>query len=681
MVFGAPLMPCHARRPLFTATVVLAGLLPLVGGVAQAELRPTDLRPTWECLPADTAVMVRLPDAAAFLDTIRSKTRFGSVVLEPKRLWNLFKAVGDGLADADGQGADGEGADDNLDETLAKYGLTPADLTAGLAGDTGMAMLVQSRGAGRPPLVMTLGWTEPGPDTAMKLLTAVQTWIEEDPVAATRDRGNRDRGQEPPKRVDLSLAGHDVMWLSQPIMRADLGDLKIDQPIDPAGLQALRKELAERAKTAPQVKAGQINTFVARLDGRLLAVQTTIPEDADAGEAADAARETFARLLADHAASSSSAAAPLAELFQPAAVRAVLPEGQVLADIVVDPRPLLQAVIADTDEARRRLRAVGLDDIGPLVWRHAFAAGCFRQGLFLGLPAPRHGLARILDQECDAAEVPPFATNDVADVTQISLDLGKAYATVREFATAEGGEQAANMFNVGEMQTQGWLGIDLPGLLTALGSRHWIVSYPTVVTAALAEARKTRTDAGLQAMPGGDRMALVWQLVDEAPFVKLLQRLAPLVGGEIRDEQGFQALRLPANAAVFVGRNHAVVTLGEETAEATLAAIRTPPAGNAALRESVAVRRAGELLALRPARVFSVGDATRTGGTLGSLCELAASLEPADVAPAYRSMLATVQKLLPSAADMEGVFGASGLIVEVIPDGITFRSAWEMPAP
>jgi hypothetical protein len=662
-------MPDRARRPRFVATVMLASLLAL-GGVAQAELRPTDLRPTWECLPADTAVMVRLPDAAAFLDTIRSNTRFGAVVLEPKRLWNLFKAVGDGLAEADG-----EAADDDLEETLAKYGLTQADLTAGLAGDTGMAMLVQSRGAGRPPLAMTVGWTEPGPDTAVKLLTAMQTWIEEIPAA-----GNQDRGQEPPKRVDLSLAGHDVMWLSQPIMRADLGELKIDQSLDPAGLQALRKEIVERARTAPQVKAGQTDTFVARLDGRLLAVQTTIPADADAGEATDAVRETFARLLADHDASS-SAGAPLAELFQPAAVRAALPEGQVLADIVVDPRPLLQATVADTDEARRRLEAVGLDTLGPLVWRHAFAAGCFRQGLFLGLPAPRHGLARILDQECDAAEVPPFATNDVADVTQISLDLGKAYATVREFAAAEGGEQAANMFNVGEMQTQGWLGIDLPGLLSALGSRHWIVSYPASVATALAEARKTRTDAGLQAMPGGDRMALVWQLIDEAPFVKLLQRVAPLVGGEIRDEQGFQALRLPANAAVFVGRNHGVVTLGDETAEATLAAIRTPPAGGAALRESVAVRRAGELLTLRPARVFSVGDATRTGGFLGGLRDLAASLEPADVAPAYRSMLATVQKLLPSAADMEGVFGASGSIVEVVPDGITFRSAWEMPAP
>ena len=651
--------PAPGRRP--SPVILLVPLLLAVGaGVARAELRPS-----WQCLPSDTAVMVRLPEAAAFLDTVRTKTRFGAVVLEPKRLWNLFKTVGDGLA-----AADGEAPDTDLDEALAKYGLAQADLTAGLAGDTGMAIVVRDRAADRPPLVMTLAWTEPGPEVAAKLLAGLQTWLEEEPAP----------DQEPVKRVDLTLAGHEVLWLSQPMMRIDVGDLDVDPNLDAAGLEALRKQLAERAKTAPRVQTGQTEMFVARLDGRLVAAQAAFPADADAGPAGEEARDLFARFLADHSASAQVAAAPLADIVEAPAVRAVLPDGEVLADIVVDPRPLMRALVVDSDDARRRLRAVGLDDLGPLVWRHAFAAGCFRQGLFLTLPAPRHGLAGILDQECDAAEVPPFATSEVADVTQISLDLGKAYATVREFAAAEGGEQAVNMFTVGEMQTQGWLGVDLPGLLSALGSRHWIVSYPARVSAALAEARKTRTDAGLRAMPGGDRLALVWQLADEAPFVKLLQRLAPLAGGEVQEEQGFQALRLPADAAVFVGRSHAVVALGEETAEATLAAIRTPPAGAAALRESPAVRRAGELLAFGPARVFSVGDATRGGGFLGGLRELAASLEPADVAPAYRSMLTAVQKLLPSAADMEGVFGASGSLVEVTADGITFRSAWEMPA-
>jgi len=588
-------------------------------------------------------------------------------VLEPKRLWNLLETVGDGLAEADGEKPDAD-----LDEILAKYELTQADVTAGLAGDTGMAIVVRGRGAARDPLVMTIGWTQPGPEVAAKLLAGLQTWLEEEPAP----------DQEPVKRVDLSLAGHEVMWLSQPMMRIDVGDLEVDPNLDAAGLQAFRKELAERMKSAPRVLTGQTEMFVARLDGRLVAAQTTIPADANAGASGEEARDLFARFLSDHAGSDQAdAAAPLADIVQDPAVQAALPEGQVLADIVIDPRPVMRAIIADRDDARRRLRAVGLDDLGPLVWRHAFAGGCFRQGMFLTLPAPRHGLAGILDQDCDAAEVPSFVTNEVTDVTQISLDLGKAYATVREFATAEVGEQATNMFNVGEMQTQGWLGIDLPGLLSALGSRHWIVSYPASVAAALAEARKTRTDEGLRAMPGGDRLALIWQLSEEAPFVRLLQRLAPLAGGEVQDEQGFQALRLPAEAAVFVGRNHAVVALGEETADATLAAIRTPPVGAAALRDSPAVRRAGELLALGPARVFSVGDATRTGGFLGALRDIAASLEPADVAPTYRTMLAAVQKLLPSAADMEGVFGASGSIVEIIPAGITFRSAWEMPAP
>ena len=85
---------------------------------------------------------------------------------------------------------------------------------------------------------------------------------------------------------------------------------------------------------------------------------------------------------------------------------------------------------------------------------------------------------QILDQDCDPAEVPSFVTREAIDITQISLDLGKAYETVKEFAVGQGGEETANMFLAVEMQAQGWLGIDVPNLLTSLGSRHWIVSYP-----------------------------------------------------------------------------------------------------------------------------------------------------------------------------------------------------------
>jgi len=247
---------------------------------------------------------------------------------------------------------------------------------------------------------------------------------------------------------------------------------------------------------------------------------------------------------------------------------------------------------------------------------------------------------------------------------------------------AEGGEETANMFTAAEMQTQGWMGLDLAGVLSAFGTRHWIVSYPPQVAAALAEARKTRKETGpLTGMPVADRLALVWKVTDEAPFQKILQRLAPMAKAEIVEEQGFRGIRIPDGPAVFVGQQHLVVAIGADALEKTLAAIRTPPAGAASLRESPAVTRAAGMLPPVPARLFSLGDATHTGGMLGLVREVVASLESGDVPPVYRELLAKLQPLLPSAAEMEGMFGASTSLLEATDTGLSYRSAWEMPAP
>jgi hypothetical protein len=132
---------------------------------------------------------------------------------------------------------------------------------------------------------------------------------------------------------------------------------------------------------------------------------------------------------------------------------------------------------------------------------------------------------------------------------------------------------------------------------------------------------------------------------------------------------------------VFVGQQHLVVAIGDDSLEKTLAAIRTPPSGDASLRESDAVARAAAILPPAPARLFSIGDATRTGGTLGLVREILVALEAGDVTPAYRDILEQIRPLLPSAADMEGMFGVSTSLFETTDTGLSYRSAWELPAP
>ena len=297
------------------------------------------------------------------------------------------------------------------------------------------------------------------------------------------------------------------------------------------------------------------------------------------------------------------------------------------------------------------------------------------------LPAPRAGLFRILDQECDAAEVPSFVTSETVDFTQISLDLARAYRAIKEFAVAEGGEQAANMFMTAEMQAQGWLGMELEAMLANMGSRHWILTYPSEVAAAVAEARRNRAAAGPAATPTASRLALAWKLADDAPVLALLPKVAALAQTQVVEEQGFQGVRLPGGVAAFVGQGHLVVGMGGDATEKTLAGIRNPPSGAASLRESDVPRRAAELVELGPSRMFAVGDASRTGGMIGELRDVVASMIPDDVEEVSRDLLAKAQRLMPAADEMQGMFGVGATAMEVNDAGVAVRSAWEMPAP
>ena len=644
-----------------------------------------DLRPSWECLPDDTVAMVRLPQPAGFLETLRTRTKFGAVFLNAERmqkLWDLARDTWGGGDDEPDDAAD-------FDARLAKYGLGMKDVEAAFDGDAGVGMVMRTRGDDLPPLVMALAWMEPGTETAERMVAAFHRMLED--VADA---------ESPPQRVDLEMAGHAVTWVSRPILRADLGDVRPDGDLDAEGLAEFREKLAERARQAPKVTVGKVHAFLARVGGRLLAGQTSPatgtgvgvglrvtpdglkvnvgaagrpappPADLDRVSGTDEARGIFERFLSAHA---EAGASSLADTLGTAAMRDTLPGGEALAEAVLDPRPLLRA---GDPQVAKRLAAAGLGELGPVAVRQSFDGGRLRQGLFVTLPAPRTGLCRILDQNCDAAEVPSFVTSEAVDFTQISLDLAAVYRTVKEFAVGEGGDQAVNMFATAEAQAQGFLGVDLETMLANLGSRHWIVTYPAQIAAAVRDARD-RAGAAASA----DRTAFVWALTDDAPVIKLVTAIAPLARAQVVEEQGFQGIRLPGGVAVFAGQGHLVVALGGDTLEKTLAGIRNPPTGAASFRESDVPRRGAELVGLAPARMFAVGDATRTGGMLGDLRELVVAMVPDDVEEQYRDALLKLQALLPPAGDMEGMFGVGASVMEMNDAGLSLRSAWDMPAP
>lgn len=651
--------------------VRLAASLCLVGIAAVGPA--ADPRPSWECLPEDTAFMLRMPQPAGFLEALRTRTKFGAVALSERRLEGIWKLA------LDAARADGTPDDEDLETSLAKYGLSTADLTAAFRGDMGLGSVIRTREGGLPPLVTGLAWLEPGEEAALRMVEATRRKVDED--IADDETGTT-------RRIDLDLAGHEVLWMVEPVMGIDPASQITGDGTDEEAVERRLAELQRRVREAKLVKTGHVHAFLARLGGRLLVGQT-LPagagtakpaagdRDFDAESGGDIARDIFERFLAAHAAAD---AAPLADALAAPGMAATLPAGVPLLDVVVDPRVLMRT-LAD-EETRRRMAAVGVGDLGPIAWRQALDEDRLRSGLFVSLPAPRTALMRILDQPCDGSDVPPFVTRDAVDFTQVSLDLGRAYETVKEFVVAEGGPESANLFTAVEMQAQGWLGVNLPTLLSSLGSRHWLVNYPPRVAEAVAAARRARNaEGGAAPRQFADAMAVVWRVADEGPFGRILQRLAAAAGGELQEEQGFRGVRLPDGPAVFLGQDHLVVGVGADSLEKTLAAIRNPPAGDSSFRDSNVPGRAGELLPMEPARMVGLSDSSRTGGTLGILREMLKSLGPEDVSEPYRDMLAAAQKLLPGDDEMEGMFGIGATTLRSDDAGIALQTAWEMPAP
>lgn len=244
-------MQVFACRRLVVPLCLAAGLVSAVAAAA-------DPRPSWECLPRDTAVMLRMPRPTGFLETMRTRTKFGAVALGGDTLRRAWELAVEAWGGSDGE--PGEVAE--LEERLAKQGLGRKDLEALFAGDMGLG-LVMHRRESLPPLMMALAWAEPGTESAERMVAAFHRMLEE---AAD--------GEAAPQRVDVEMAGHPVTWVTRPILRADLGEVKVEGGLDPERMQELRKELAERAKQAPKVTVGKVHLFLTRIGGRLIVGQT-----------------------------------------------------------------------------------------------------------------------------------------------------------------------------------------------------------------------------------------------------------------------------------------------------------------------------------------------------------------------------------------------------------------------
>ena len=639
-----------------------------ISGAASAD----ELRPSWECLPEETLLMVRLPGVRTFVEAVGTRTKFGTVLMQPDR---LRKVAGMVLEQFDKQ--TGENVVEEFSKQFGKHGLSPDDLAAAVSGELGVAMITQGRGNDSDrPLLLIVGWAEAsGDDVAERLFTGIGSIVKES-IDATEDAAAA------ATRTDLEMAGRPTIWVRSPMMAEEkrvgtthLFVTRMDRRILFAGTMA--------------AAGGQLRMNV-NVDGDGIGVNPVLPEDLPPPEEVERiseaigerARVGFERFLARHGEGGGSS--PLADLVKAPAMQAALPAGVPLVELIANPPVAANLLGEDAAAVSKMIVPFGIDSVGPIAWRQSLDGGVWRSHAFVTLPTPRHGLARILDEDAARSEVPAFVSREPIGFQQISLDLGKAYAMLKEAVL--GGEEPApgNVFSTAETLALSTVGTDLADLLSALGTHHWFVSYPPRITEALAHARRVKAAGGAlpdEVPPNPNPTAIIWKVKEEKPFARLLELAGQAGGGNVVEEQGFRSVRFPAGFSVFLGQGHLVLAIGEGVGEKTLAAIRNPPADDAAFRTSEAARRANELIPPRPAGIYAVADNSKTGGGIGMLLTMIAAASPDEVAEENRESFRAIQALLPSPQELEGMLGAATAASWADDQGIVVQSATEMPAP
>jgi hypothetical protein len=618
------------HRPLL---VSLLSLAPCLSSLAFASSAVS----SWDALPPETALAVRIPDGSGFFASF-SETRVGRQFLGEARVAEYLEILGR------------EGGDNwrSFREKLGEAGLEPRDLLRILKGDSGAGLVMEGAGEPNGMKLFALIWASPGEELGARVVQAL--------LASLKEQD----GEHRTLRVDLRVAGRDVIHLAAPQTRPD---------------EDGRERVSHNA-----------HTLLTR-DGERILVAVTLMSGPDFSEGWEGVPPPspepgpemlglFARFIQAHEGGSGGFSEGLRRT---SGLQAAMPPGVAGLEMAIDVERLVRAGIAQSDDPTqgRLLEALGFLGLGKGALRIAIDENVIRSGGLLSAPAPRRGLVEALT---DQRELPPrpaaWVPSHVLDYTHVSLDLGRLFARLKPIILEVGGEGAEQGLRMAEMQVNGMLQTDIETLLSSLGQQHTIVTFPAPAgTAAgdLAEAEATR-------------VGIVWSVRNEEIWQRVMDAIAmfaPMMGEALgrAEEQGFSGWRMETEGfegGLLLGRDQLVLAMGRGTLEEVLSALRNPPDGENAIAATRKYQDAERLLNLRPGLYSNVVDVGRQMSEVARL--LKGMLEADEFDDEDFPTTQTVEQLLrmlDPKVIREG-FGMALSQVFVTRDGIVFESVSDL---
>ena len=664
---------CAFRRRLL---FVVCGLVSaLCSPAAWSESAESPLRSSWECLPENTLIAVRIPNGGAAVETLKKTTKLGTVALDDKRIEGLRELLVT------------QGWWEPVQKDLDQYGLSLDDLAQVFAGEIGFAAVMaedsptvrdQSR-----PVPFGLAWLEPGQELSQRLWRVIERLIEEDQSE-----------DHPVTRVDVDVAGEPAMLLMIPQKSVK----RRSQSFDVEELSDEQGGTSEFAEEQDGTKSSvrYIHLLLTLRGGRMLVAMVLEPtEKMQDRQRIDRLTTVFERFVSSLKDESGTFASRLQSM---PGMRDALPQqGVPVAEGMADIGRLASFAVTESagvsgEESQKRkqvFEATGLDQLGLLAWRTNLFQSAVHTGLFLEVPSPRKGLLTFLDQSVLESKPPRWVPASVMEYSQLSFDFGDLYTRIKELVIAHSGEQSKPMFDQIEASVTNFAGADVASVLSSLGRRHAMLGF---------EPRLKGSGAGDDESPLAtqDRMALVWAIEDEEIWKKLLNASRAFTGAmagtvEFREEQGFSGYRLTtpqAEGGVFLGKGYLVVAFGEGVLEQALSTLNNPPEGRDALVNSEVYARAAKLLPLEPGLSFEVSDGNRYAGFLqqslnvvfdASTWSLDDNEDKEDFDLA--KLMEQLRRLAPTAQDLEDMFGISVGYVRATDHGVEIKSVSELPSP
>ena len=662
-------MPKRPKNTTFQKTCILAIIAAFV---LQPMLLPTPVeaadKPSWNCLPAETVVALRIPNGKMVFEALKNRTKAGNVLFNDERVNNLKELI----KKADPQEWE------QMEKELAKFNFTIDDFPAMYAGESGFALVMDKYADNNrtQPLLVGLMWVDPGEDLAGRAIKALERAL-----AMAEDNGD-----QKPKRVDFEIGGQKVTHLAA----AEMGTTPLPpfpkdfENMSPEEIQEFFRKRAEARKNAQVQQVDQTNIFLTQMGGKLL-MAVTFPQNAQALAAAnnnggevnfnkisgvEEATGIFARFLNSHKGGEDGTF--VSKMLAQPGVQDALPSGLPMFEILADARPLLAMLNKEQPQVGKVLDGLGLDKVGALAMRFALDGNDLRSGMFINAPAPRTGILALMEENKLPAEIPAWVPNTAVDYTHMSMDLGKLYLKIKEVVIKEFGEQSKMMFNMVEAQMQAQVQSDLATVLSSIGAKHSIVSFtPKGNVAQVGPAGP---------MPQIQRQAWVWNIQNEGVWnnmFTMINNVAQGGGAQKVQEQGFDGYRFgapPMEIGLFKGKGFLVAAIGQGVSEEILSVLNNPPAGEGAMRNSPGYQRARQLLKPKDGISYQYVDMDRYSKSLArimlTLVEGAMVDAPADVRP-------LLKKLIPSEKELEDLFGVGGSHMYMNDHGMVAQSAIE----